>query len=134
MQRRKDTVAPRIETLLARSVRVQGDLDFSGGLHLDGCVTGQVRAAPGAEATLSVGEHGRIEGSVEVPNVILNGFVRGDIHAGGRVVLGARARVEGDVHYGNIETAPGAEIRGRLVPCRPAAEAEDGAAARGPPG
>lgn len=134
MLRRKDTVAPRIETLLGRSVRVQGDLDFAGGLHLDGCVTGQVRAVSGPEATLSVGEHGRIEGSVEVPNVVLNGFVRGDIYACGRVVLGARARVEGDVHYGNIETAPGAEIRGRLVPCGPASATEDGAGDRGPPG
>ena len=40
-------------------------------------------------------EHGVIEGSVEAPQVVLNGTVKGDIHAAERVVLGATARVRG---------------------------------------
>jgi cytoskeletal protein CcmA (bactofilin family) len=75
-------------------------------------------AAPGA--TLSVSETGSIEGSVEVPTVILQGQVRGDIHAAERVVLGATARVEGDVYYGVIEMTLGAQIMGKLVRLAPA--------------
>jgi cytoskeletal protein CcmA (bactofilin family) len=63
-----------------------------------------------------VSETGSIEGSVEVPHVVLNGAVRGDIYARERVVLGATARVEGNVHYGVIEMTLGAEIKGKLVP------------------
>ena len=48
--------------------------------------------------------------------MVLNGRVNGDIMATERVVLGAKARVRGDVHYGVIEMAQGAEISGRLVP------------------
>ncbi len=47
--------------------------------------------------------------------VELRGTVRGDIHASGRVALGPGARVEGDLHYGAIEMAAGAHIKGKLV-------------------
>jgi cytoskeletal protein CcmA (bactofilin family) len=106
----------RIDTLVGRTAKVDGDLDFTGGLHLDGRVAGNVRADNDPTATLSVSETGSIEGSVEVPTVMLNGVVRGDIRAQDRVVLGATARVEGNVHYGVIEMTLGAEIKGKLVP------------------
>jgi cytoskeletal protein CcmA (bactofilin family) len=106
----------RIDTLVGRTAKVAGDVEFTGGLHLDGRVAGNVRADNDATATLSVSETGSIEGSVEVPTVMLNGVVRGDIMARERVVLGATARVEGNVHYGVIEMTLGAEIKGKLVP------------------
>jgi cytoskeletal protein CcmA (bactofilin family) len=105
----------RIDTLIGRTTRVDGDLKFSGGLHLDGRVTGSVSADAGSGAMLSVSETGVIEGSVEVEQVVLNGSVRGDIVGRGRVVLGAQAKVEGNVLYGIIEIADGATIRGRLI-------------------
>jgi len=111
----RDSNQSRIDTLIGKTARVHGDLDFQGGLHLDGRVVGAVRADEGSASTLSVSESGSIEGAVQVPTVILNGTVRGDIHARERVVLGATARVEGDVHYGIIEMTLGAQIKGKLV-------------------
>jgi cytoskeletal protein CcmA (bactofilin family) len=73
-------------------------------------------ATAGSEASLSVSEHGIVEGSVEAPQVVLNGRVNGDIFGRDRVVLGAKARVRGNVNYGVIEMALGAEISGKLVP------------------
>lgn len=110
---------PRIETLVAKSVRVHGDFDFSGGLHLDGHIAGNVRAPQDSGSTLSVSEHGCIEGAVEVPNVVLNGKVNGDIRACERLVLGARASVLGNVSYGVIEMSLGAQIKGKLVQLAP---------------
>ncbi len=106
----------RIDTLVGKTAKVQGDVEFTGGLHLDGRVAGNVKAEGDPTATLSVSETGSIEGSVEVPTVMLNGSVRGDILARERVVLGATARVQGNVHYGVIEMTLGAEIKGKLVP------------------
>ena len=47
--------------------------------------------------------------------VLVNGTVKGDIDATDRVELGAKARVLGNVHYGIIETAVGAQIYGKLI-------------------
>ena len=63
----------RIDTLVGKSAKVAGDVEFTGGLHLDGRVAGNVRADNDPTATLSVSETGSIEGSVEVPTVVLNG-------------------------------------------------------------
>lgn len=111
----RDSKPVRIETLIARSVRVNGDLEFAGGLHLDGQIAGDVRADSRTPASLSVSDTGSIEGSVQVTDLVLHGAVRGDIMARGRVVLGASARVEGNVYYGVIEMTLGAQITGKLV-------------------
>ena len=115
----RDPRQPRIDTLIGKAARVQGDIDFKGGLHLDGRIIGAVRSDESRESSLSVSETGSIEGAVQVPNVVLNGTIQGDIHATERVVLGATARVEGNVYYGIIEMTLGAQIIGKLVRLEP---------------
>jgi cytoskeletal protein CcmA (bactofilin family) len=112
----RESRSTRIDILIGKTARIQGDVDFSGGLHLDGQVTGNVRAEGEGESSLSVSVTGCIDGSVISPSVLLDGTVRGDIHARTRLVLGPHAKVQGDVYYGVIETSLGAEILGRLVP------------------
>jgi cytoskeletal protein CcmA (bactofilin family) len=111
----RDTKQARIDTLIGKASRVHGDLEFSGGLHLDGSIAGNVRADPIEGSSLSISETGSIEGNVEAENVMLNGTVRGDIVARDRVVLGATARVQGNVYYGVIEMTLGAQIMGKLT-------------------
>ena len=64
---------------------------------------------------LSVSETGSIEGDVRVPHVNLNGTVQGDVHAGERLQLSAKARVNGNVYYKLIEMASGATVNGQMV-------------------
>jgi cytoskeletal protein CcmA (bactofilin family) len=115
----RDSRQARIDTLIGKAARIAGDVEFQGGLHLDGHIAGAVRATGEGDATLSVSQSGAIEGPVQVPNVILEGTVRGDIRARERVVLGATARVEGNVYYGIIEMSLGAQIMGKLLPLAP---------------
>jgi cytoskeletal protein CcmA (bactofilin family) len=123
----RDSKPLRIDTLIARSVRIHGGLDFAGGLHLDGQVEGGVRADPQAPSSLSVSDTGSIEGPVDVNDLVLHGTVRGDIVARGRVVLGPKANVEGNVYYGVIEMTMGAQITGKLVRLgEPVPSGEDG--------
>lgn len=124
----RDSSSPRIDTLIGKGARIRGDVDYQGGMHLDGAIAGNVRSDQAPDSSLSVSETGSIEGSVDVPNVILKGTVKGDIHARERVVLGATAKVQGDVHYGVIEMTLGAQIMGKLVRVVP--EAPAGAAAK----
>ncbi|HEX4151157.1 MAG TPA: polymer-forming cytoskeletal protein [Steroidobacteraceae bacterium] len=104
-----------VDTLIGAKTRIKGDVEFAGGLHLDGTIHGNVTCEPATDAFLSVSEHGRIEGSVFAPNVLLNGTVTGNIEAAQRVELGAKAKVLGNVAYTVIETAVGAQINGKLI-------------------
>ncbi len=124
----KDSKPSRIDTLIGKAARLHGDLEFAGGLHLDGGIAGNVRSQPETPSSLSVSESGSIEGNVDVPSVMLNGRVRGDIHARERLVLGATAQVEGNVFYGVIEMTLGAQIMGKLTQV-PATAAETAPAA-----
>lgn len=112
---RKRTKHTAIETLIGGSSRVNGDLCFKGGCHIDGIVNGGVIAEKDTDSALSVSEDGEIHGNVEVPHVVLNGLVKGDVCASARVELGPTARVIGNVYYDLIEMAIGAEINGKLV-------------------
>lgn len=103
-----------ITTVIGRETELVGDLTFTGGLHLDGTVKGNVYAADGGNS-LTVSEHGRIEGEVHVPNIILNGVVQGDVYASERVELAPKARVSGNVYYDLLEMESGAEVNGNLV-------------------
>jgi cytoskeletal protein CcmA (bactofilin family) len=112
----KPSKKAEIDTLVGAKTRINGDVEFAGGFHLDGHINGNVKSEPGSGATtLSVSEQGCIEGSVFVTNIVLNGIVKGDIEAGDRVELGPKARVLGSVAYTTIETAVGAQINGKLI-------------------
>jgi cytoskeletal protein CcmA (bactofilin family) len=115
MFKQKQSKNANIDTLIGARTRINGDVEFVGGLHVDGHINGNVKGEPAQGAFLSVSEQGCIEGSVFAPNVILNGIVKGDIEAGDRVELGSKARVLGNVHYTVIETAVGAQINGKLI-------------------
>ncbi|HUO68603.1 MAG TPA: polymer-forming cytoskeletal protein [Gammaproteobacteria bacterium] len=103
-----------IGTLVGSDTRIQGDIEFTGGCHIDGYVNGNVRAASEA-GVLSVSERGCVEGSVVAPHVQLNGTVKGDVRATERIELGPKARVIGNVQYKLIEMSIGAEVNGKLV-------------------
>jgi cytoskeletal protein CcmA (bactofilin family) len=105
----------KVDTIIGQQSRLEGDIHFGGGLHVDGRIKGNIIAEAGSESVLTVSEHGRIEGDVRVPTVILNGKVSGDVHSSERIELAAHAEVNGDVYYNLIEMAMGAAVNGSLV-------------------
>lgn len=121
-KRKQKAAGPQpIATLIGVGTVITGDVVFKGGLHIDGRVSGNVMAEASAAASLSLSDSGVIEGAVEVPNLVLNGTVHGDITTHERVELGATAKVFGNLSYGLIEMAIGAQINGKLIPLRPQA-------------
>lgn len=112
---KKPKQTAQIDSLIGQNTEIKGDVIFSGGLHVDGKVKGNVIAAEGADSVLTLSERGTIEGEVKVPNVVINGTVIGDVHAMGHVELATQAKVHGSVYYNLIEMAMGAEVNGNLV-------------------
>jgi cytoskeletal protein CcmA (bactofilin family) len=112
---RKKKVTSRIDTLVGQQSVMNGDISFSGGLHVDGRIIGNVTAPDDSESVLTLSENGSIEGEVRVPHIILNGRIAGNVFACERVELAPKAQVTGDVFYNLIEMAMGAEVNGSLV-------------------
>jgi cytoskeletal protein CcmA (bactofilin family) len=104
-----------IQTLIGDSTRIEGNLVFEGGCHIDGLVYGSVGGSKDSDALLSVSEGGRVQGDVEVPRLALSGTVEGNVVVTDRAEFGPTAKVVGDVYYNLIEISAGAEINGKLI-------------------
>lgn len=102
-------------TLISAATELQGSLKFDGELIVEGRVIGDIRAADDSDAVLRVAEQGVIEGEINVPNVVINGTVTGDIHASKHIELAAKASITGDVHYQLLEMVMGARVNGSLL-------------------
>lgn len=112
---RKRLKLPKISSIIAGDNVLVGELHFSGGLHLDGRVKGEVVGEQDMKSTLVVGKSGSVEGNVRVANLILGGTIVGDVEAENKVQLMPGARVTGTVRYRALEMAEGAEVNGQLV-------------------
>lgn len=104
-----------MDTLIGRQTEINGDVSFSGGLHVEGRIKGNVLAASDKASTLSVAEAGIIEGNVKVSNVVVNGRIVGEVRTSERLTLGAKARIVGDVRYRVLQMEAGALVNGQLV-------------------
>ena len=113
--KKKAFSSARIDTLIGQGTEINGDLLFTGGLHVDGRIIGNVIAEEGSSSILILSEFGHIEGEVKVPNMVLNGKIIGDVYGSTRVELAPKSRINGSVYYNLIEMAIGAEVNGGLV-------------------
>lgn len=107
--------AAKIATVIGEGTVLKGSIMFSGGLHVDGRVEGNVQAEPDSSSALTLSEKGIIDGDIHVPNVIINGEVNGDVYGGNKVELAPKAQVTGTVYYNLLEMAMGASVNGQLI-------------------
>lgn len=110
-----------VASLIADGVRIHGNLETSGDLHLDGTVEGDLRVG-----CLVIGETGSVSGAIHADAVEVRGRVTGVICAR-RVKLWATARVDGDISHTELAIESGAHFEGRSLalirPETPALEA-----------
>lgn len=102
------------DTLISSKTEIVGDVRFSGGLHVDGVIKGNLLAEAGSGAVVRVSDQARVEGEIHAPNIIINGPVIGDIHSSEYIELAKHAQVSGDVYYSMMEMVLGASVNGQL--------------------
>jgi cytoskeletal protein CcmA (bactofilin family) len=105
----------QIDSLIGAGTTIEGNLNFSGGLRIDGQVNGNVVAAQGKPSTLVLSEHARVNGEVNVTHLVINGGISGPVFASEYMELQSKAKVNGDIHYTTLEIQLGAIVEGRLI-------------------
>jgi cytoskeletal protein CcmA (bactofilin family) len=110
------TKQPSIKSLIAQGTLIEGHVRFDDGMRIDGEVVGDVRAQNEKSSLLVISETATVTGQVFASHVIINGTVRGPVHACQLLELQPKARIEGDVSYAALEMHQGALITGQLRP------------------
>lgn len=105
----------QIDTLIGQHTHIKGDINFSGGLRIDGSVKGNIHATGEDNSVLTLSEQGNIEGDIRVPNLIINGTVSGNVYSSAHVELAPQAKIQGNLYYRLLEMEMGSEVNGQLI-------------------
>jgi len=76
-------------TIIAKDNKISGEMCFTGKLHIDGCVEGNITSVE----NVSIGKSGKVNGVIRAKNISVSGLLEGEVYcqqlhiaAGGRVV------------------------------------------------
>ncbi|MBM4197922.1 MAG: polymer-forming cytoskeletal protein [Gammaproteobacteria bacterium] len=105
----------RLSALVGESMKVVGDIQFTGGLRVDGRVQGNVVGETGDEGLLVLSDRGTIVGNVHVHDAVVNGTIEGDLFVGRFLELQPGARVVGSISYNELQMECGATVEGKLL-------------------
>lgn len=105
----------RIDTLIGAGTTIEGNLNFSGGMRIDGQVIGNVTSAKDKPSTLVLSEHARVKGEVSVTHLVVNGTIIGPVSVSEYLELQSKAKISGDMRYETLEIHLGAIVDGRLM-------------------
>ena len=107
---------PPIRSLIAPGSDIQGNINFTDGLRVDGSIHGNIQAAADKASLLVVSEIAVVVGEIHADHVIINGKVNGPVYARELLELQPKAQIEGDIYYKALEMHQGAVISGQLNP------------------
>ncbi len=100
-------------TLLSQGSLLKGDVTFDRMTRIHGRVEGRVRGLPGS--MIVVGETATIHGEMEGDEIIIDGFVHGNVSAKTKVTVSESGRLIGDVSSPKFEVKFGAHFEGRAI-------------------
>ena len=98
-------------TTIGRGIVIEGDVEGSEDLVIDGKVDGTIELRQHA---LTVGPTGRVKAQLSAKSVVVLGDVSGNIQASERVRIGETGSVEGAVSAPRLVMADGAQLQGRV--------------------
>ena len=101
--------SPKMASLIADDITIEGNIIGDGELHVDGVIRGDVRVP-----RLSVGETGHIEGTVQAEAVETRGRIIGSVTAKQVKLLGT-CYVDGDITHEQLTMETGAFFQGRSL-------------------
>jgi cytoskeletal protein CcmA (bactofilin family) len=98
-------------TVIGADAVFKGELSFEKGVRVDGRVEGKIAT----KGFLAVSQGGTLQADVEAGSVIIEGEVKGNLHAGDRVELRKSARLKGDITASKLLVSEGAAFTGHCA-------------------
>jgi len=95
-------------TVISKGVKIEGKLSCSGSIRLDGEVKGDISS----QSTVIIGENGKVNGQINAENITIGGRVTGTVKAKEKLVLDAKANLQGDVISKVIAIEAGSNFSG----------------------
>lgn len=93
-------------TLIATEVKIVGTLEVKAELHLFGHILGELKGLPGS--TIYIKEGALVEGKIFADTLIVEGFVKGEIHCSQKVWVAPQGKVVGSIQTPSLQVDPGA--------------------------
>lgn len=101
----------KIDTLVGKDTTFAGTITATGTIRIDGEFRGEIKA----KGDLVIGENGKVEAMIEARNVLIGGYVKGNILAAGKTELSSTARLYGDIKVKNLIIEEGAIYKGACL-------------------
>jgi cytoskeletal protein CcmA (bactofilin family) len=117
-----DATADRATGWLGSSLHVKGDISGTEDLLIDGSVEGLIQLH---EWKLTVGTAAKVTADIDARDVVVYGYVKGNIRAKGRVEIKKDGTVIGNLTTAQIMIEDGADFKGSIEIDRSAAEEAD---------
>ena len=110
--------------ILDRGSEFEGKLAFEGTVRIDGKFKGEIHS----DATLVVGESGRVEADIEIGTISVSGEVVGNVKAKNRIELHSPAIVKGNLETPVLVIEEGVTYEGNCMMQRSGAPSRPGKA------
>ena len=96
--------------LISEKTRLEGKMVFERSTRIHGSLVGEVLAGDGS--LFIVGETGMIQGNIRGDEIVIDGFVKGDVTASKRVAISSSGRLVGNIEAPSISIDFGAYFEG----------------------
>lgn len=106
-----DPTADSVTGWLGSSLQVKGDITGTEDLLIDGSVEGLVELD---ERKLTVGPTAKVTADINARDVVVYGFVKGNVHAKGRIEIKKDGSVIGNLTTAQIMIEDGADFKGSI--------------------
>lgn len=92
-EKKREVEESKITGFFDKDTEIKGDLRFKGTFRVDGRFKGNVDS----ESILIIGDSGKVEADIKIGHLIINGEIKGNIQASGKVEVNANGRVFGTI-------------------------------------
>ena len=100
-------------TLLSQGSLIKGDVTFDKMTRIHGRIEGKVFGLAGS--AIIVGETASVHGEISGDEIIIDGFVHGNVRATSKVTISECGRLLGNVSAPNFEVKFGAHFEGKAI-------------------